>query len=60
MKKRITNAAALLALLAGIGIGAVCSGIAAFLGGFLLAYAGALTLITGNTDWLWNCTSSRG
>lgn len=54
MKKTITNTIAALALIAGIIIGAVCHGVLAFLGAFALAYAGLITLLSKNTDWIWN------
>lgn len=54
MKKHIVNILAALAVVAGICIGAVCQGILALLGGVSLAWAGAVTLIGRNTDWLWN------
>lgn len=54
MKRTATNLLAALALVAGIVIGAVCHGILAFLGAFALAYCGAVTLISKNTDWIWN------
>lgn len=54
MKKRIIDILAVLALLAGLCIGAVCQGILALMGGVALAWAGAVTLIGRNTDWLWN------
>lgn len=53
MKRILTNSLAALALVAGLAIGAVCHGFAAFLGAIALAWAGAVTLINGNTDWIW-------
>ena len=54
MKRNLINITAALAVIAGIVIGAVCHGILAFLGAFALAFAGTVTLISGNTDWIWN------
>lgn len=54
MKRILTNVIAVLALVAGIVIGAVCHGVLAFLGAFALAYVGAVTLLSKNTDWIWN------
>lgn len=54
MKKIITNTFAALALVAGIVIGATGHGILACLAGVALAWAGAVTLISKSTDWIWN------
>ena len=54
MKKHIVNTIATLAIVAGIVIGALCHGILAFLGALALTWGGAVTLINGNTDWIWN------
>lgn len=54
MKRTATNILAALALVAGIVIGARCHGILAFIGAIALAYAGTVTLISKNTDWIWN------
>lgn len=54
MKRNIINILATLAVIAGLTIGAACQGILAFLGAFALAFVGAVTLISGNTDWIWN------
>lgn len=51
--KKTRNTLAALAVLAGLVIGAVGSGLLALLGGIALAYAGAVTLISKNTDWIW-------
>jgi len=53
--KRTTTIIAVLAIVAGIVIGALGSGILACLTGIALAFAGAVTLINGSTDWIWNC-----
>lgn len=55
MKRKIlTNTLAALALLAGLVIAALCHGVLAFLAAFALAYAGLITLLSKNTDWIWN------
>lgn len=53
MKRKVINVIATIAVIAGIVIGAVCHGILAFLGALALAWAGGVTLINGNTDWIW-------
>lgn len=53
MKKIIRNTFAALALIAGLVIGAVCQGLLAFIGAFALTYGGLITLIAGNTRWIW-------
>lgn len=54
MKRIFRNALAAFAVLAGIIIGAVCSGILACFVGIALAWGGAVTLIGQNTDWITN------
>ena len=51
--KKAKNLLAALALVAGLVIGAAGSGLLALLGGIALAYAGTVTLISKNTDWIW-------
>lgn len=51
--KKAKNLLAALAIVAGLVIGSVGSGLLAFLGGIFLAYVGAVTLIARNTDWIW-------
>ena len=45
MKKKITNTACVLAIVAGLAITTFGHGLAAFLGGFMLIYAAAVTLL---------------
>lgn len=52
--KKAKNLLAALALVAGLVIGSVGSGLLAFLGGIFLAYSGAVTLISRKTDWICN------
>ena len=52
MKRHIVNVLAVLAIIGGIAIGAAGDGLLAFLAAIALAYAGAVTLIHGNTDWI--------
>lgn len=54
MKRKVINVIATIAVIAGIIIGAVCHGILAFIGALALAWAGAVTLLSKNTDWIWN------
>lgn len=53
MKRILTNTIAALALVAGLVIGATFHGLLAFLLGVALGYAGLITLIAKNTDWIW-------
>lgn len=46
MKKKITNSACALAIVAGLSITTLCNGFAAFLIGFLLIYCSALVLLS--------------
>lgn len=48
------NILAVLAIVAGLVIGAACHGVLAFLGAFILAYLGTVALIKMNTDWICN------
>lgn len=52
MKHKIINTLAVLAVIAGIIIGAVCNGVPAFICAISLSWAGAVTLISGSTDWI--------
>lgn len=52
MKRKIRNVIAALAVVAGIVVGAVGSGILACFCGIALAWGGAVTLIEQNTDWM--------
>ena len=45
MKKKITNTACALAIVAGLSITTLCNGFAAFLAGFILIYCGVLYLL---------------
>lgn len=54
MKRKITTTIAALAVIAGVVIGALGSGVLACLTGVALAWAGAVTLLSKNTDWIWN------
>jgi hypothetical protein len=54
MKRILTNTIAALAVVAGLVIGAVGHGLLVCLVALALMYAGALTLISKNTDWLWH------
>lgn len=51
--KKAKNLICALAIAAGLVIGAAGSGLLALLGGIALAYAGTVTLISKNTDWIW-------
>ena len=54
MKKKVfVSILCILAIIAGVCIGAVCEGILAFLGSLFLAIGGAFKLIDINTDWIW-------
>lgn len=50
MKKTIVKIISVLLLIAGICIGAVCNGILAFLGAFILAYIGIMGLLP--KEWI--------
>lgn len=54
MKRIFLNIIAALAVLCGIAIGAVGSGLLACIGGIALAWGGAVTLIEQNTSWITN------
>lgn len=53
MKRIAINTIAALAVIAGLVIGAVGHGLLVCLVALALTYAGALTLINQNTDWIW-------
>lgn len=54
MKKIAHNIISVLAIIAGVALGVVAGGILAFLGGIAIAWAGAVSLIEQNTDWITN------
>lgn len=54
MKKAIRNTIAALAVIAGLCAAAVAPWWAVWLVCLPVMFAGAITLISGNTDWIWN------
>lgn len=52
MKRIIINICAALMVLGGLVIGAVGSGVLIFLASIAVTYAGAVSLVKTNTDWL--------
>lgn len=54
MRRRILNILSALAIIGGLVLGALGHGPLAFLAAVAITYSGAITLISGNTDWITN------